>query len=124
MAKMKNIKNPPNPGIISIVSVENNANNNAPRTIIHFLTNLSAKYPKISIAIPDIIVKIDVNTPKGKVSPPKPKYREIGPKFGGIILEIDEIRAMIIIKSNRDIFGRFLLVIKYVRFQDYKRMID
>jgi hypothetical protein len=40
---MKKVKNPPNPGMIIIVNVENIANNNDPITIIHFLINLSAK---------------------------------------------------------------------------------
>lgn len=69
-------------------------------------------------------MKIEVNTPKGKVSPPKPKNLEIWSNFGGIKLEIDDKRAMIIIKNRRDNFGKFLLVIKLVRFQNYKRMID
>ena len=43
IVKIKNIKNPPNPGKMIIVSVENVANNNAPIIIIHFLTNLSDK---------------------------------------------------------------------------------
>ena len=60
-------------------------------------------------------MKIEVNTPKGKVSPPKPKNSEIVANLGGIILEIDEMRAIIIIKIRRDSFGKFLLVIKYVR---------
>jgi len=72
----------------------------------------------MSIAKPEIIVKIDVNNPKGKVSPPKPKYIEIVDKFGGIKLEIEELKAIIAIKSIRDNFGRLLLVIKYGTFQN------
>ena len=68
------------------------------------------------MAKPDTIVKIEVNTPKGKVSPPKPKNREMFANLGGIILEIDEMRAIMIIKNRRDSFGKFLLAIKYVRF--------
>jgi hypothetical protein len=70
----------------------------------------------MSIARPETIVKLAVSTPKGKVSPPKPKNKEITANFGGIILEIDEMRAIIIIKIRRDSFGKFLLVIKEVTF--------
>ena len=110
------MKYPLNPGMMTIVSVENIVNKNAPVIMIHFLANLSAKYPKISIAKPEIIVKIDVNNPKRKVSPPKPKYMEIVDNFGGIKFEIDELNAIIAIKSMRDNFGKVLLVIKYGSF--------
>lgn len=101
-----------------IVRVEKIAEKNAPIIMIHFLKTLSAKYPKISIARPEIIVKTAVNTPKGNVSPPKLKYMEMVTKFGGIKLESDELRATIAIKSMSDSFGRVLLVIKYGTFQN------
>lgn len=56
-----------------IVKSEKMENINEPKNTIHFLTILSAKYPKINIVIPVKIIKEKVSTPIGAVSPPNPK---------------------------------------------------
>jgi hypothetical protein len=58
-----------------------------PMRTIHFLTNLSARYPNNNIVNPEMIVNVETRAPNGVVSPPNPKYAEIVRRLGETIFE-------------------------------------
>jgi len=73
IVKKKNKKYPVNPDGMKIVRNENIEKIIVPMKTIHFLIILSAKIPKINIAIPVKMVNENVSTPNGVVFPPNPK---------------------------------------------------
>ena len=88
-----------------MVNIEKIENIKEPQITIHFLTILSAKYPKISIVSPERKVNDEVKTPNGTVFSPKPKYAEIRRRFGEIMFETELIKVTVAINKIRDNFG-------------------